>query len=444
MRFITSATLLALLLIVTASPARAEDTASTVVHTYCAGCHNGTMRSPSDMVLDRFDGHAIGDNPDAWARAYRQVQAGTMPPVGAPRPDRPGVRVLLAAIEARLGAGQPLRFDGNNRAIGERLATLLWNGAPDAALLEDMGANRLTKPDVLDRQVQRMLADDRADAFVTRFFFPWLGLDRLAQAEPNPTYFPNFEVRLRDDMAKETDLFVRSQLAGDRDPIDLWTADYTFLNEPLARHYGVPGVTGGEFRRVALSTPERRGLLGQGSVLMITSHHQGGKGSPYTSPASRSTWVERHFLGAAPPHPFPGAKPTNPAFPTAPQTRALPAQPCVACHRNFFPLGYALEHFDAVGAWRVDDQAGPVDASGALVDGTPFDGTADLRAALLQYADAFRTTITERLLMYADGKPVNGTQPTAATLVRARQVLRSTQPVRWSSLISAIVRSTPE
>jgi hypothetical protein len=150
--------------------------------------------------------------------------------------------------------------------------------------------------------------------------------------------------------------------------------------------------------------------------------------------------VQRHFLGAALPQPFPGAQPVKAGLPITPQVRRLPTEPCVACHRNFFPLGYGLEHFDPIGAWRTDDQAGPVDASGALVDGTPFNGSAELRDALLRYADAFRTTITERLLIYADGKPVNGSQPTADTLVRARQVLHAVQTPRWSSLIAAIVR----
>jgi hypothetical protein len=241
-------------------------------------------------------------------------------------------------------------------------------------------------------------------------------------------------------MTTETDLFIRSQLRENRDPIELWTADYTYLNEPLARHYGIGTVAGARFRRVTLPTPDRYGLLGQGSILMVTSRHQPGGGSPYTSPAARATWVQRHFLGAPLPMPFPGARPVKADLPVTPQTRALPASPCVACHRNFFPLGYALEHFDPIGGWRTDDQAGPVDASGTLVDGTPFNGSAELRAALLRYSDAFRTTITERLLLYADGQPVNGTQPTLETLVRARQILHTAQTARWSSLIAAIVR----
>jgi hypothetical protein len=176
---------------------------------------------------------------------------------------------------------------------------------------------------------------------------------------------------------------------------------------------------------------------------MATSRHQHAPGAAYTSPAARGIWVRTHFLGAPPPRPFPGAQPAKPGLPITPQTRTMPATPCVQCHRNFFPLGYGLEHFDPIGGWRDDDQAGPVDASGALVDGTPFNGSVELRKGLLQYSDAFRTTMTERLLIYAAGKPVTGSQTTPETLVRARQVLHAAPNASWSSLIAAIVRTKP-
>ena len=366
-----------------------------------------------------------------------------MPPVGAPRPDRPASDQLLASIETALGGTAPPATDGSDMAVAERLASLLWNSAPDAQLLAAARRHRLTQPAALETQVKRMLADARADAFVSRFFFPWLGLDQLSKAEPDEANFPRYDTGLRDAMATETDLFIRSQLRDDRDPVELWDANYTFLNERLARHYGIPGVAGAQFRRVTLSTPARYGLLGQGSILMVTSHHQPGHDSPFTSPAARALWVERHFLGATAPQPFPGAQPVKAGLPITPQVRRLPAEPCVACHRNFFPLGYALEHFDPIGAWRTDDQLGRVDASGALVDGTRFDGTAGLREALMRYSDAFRTTLTEKLLIYADGQPVTRMPVTADTLVRARQVLHATASARWSSLIAAIVSMKP-
>ena len=439
MRFITT-TGIVVSVFISASPVLADG--SQTVQTYCSGCHNGVMRSPSNALLDRFDTTTIASNPDMWSRAYRQLQAGTMPPFGAARPDRIGYDQLLSSIEQALGADTPPPADATDQQIAKRLATLLWNSDPDASLVSDAQRHRLTQPAELEKQIQRMLADERAAAFVSRFFFPWLGLDQLDKAEPDQKYFLDYTVALRDAMATETTLFIRSQLRDNRDPVALWDADYTFLNESLARHYGVAGITGTQFRRVPLSTPERYGLLGQGSILMVTSRHQHDK-ETYTSPAARAMWVRMHFLGAPAPQPFPGARPVNPELPITPQTRALPAEPCVRCHRNFFPLGYALEHFDPIGRWRTDDQVGPVDASGAFVDGTSTNGSVELRKALLQYSEAFRTTITERLLIYAAGKPVSGSRPTPETLVRARQVLHAAPAPRWSSLIAAIVRMKP-
>src|SRR5215831_11031940 len=252
-----------------AGPADNPDAAQ-LVQTYCAGCHNGVMRSPSNALLDRFDTTTITNSPDVWSRAYRQLQAGTMPPFGASRPDRVAYGKLLSSIETALGASGPPPADATDQEIAERLATLLWNSAPDAALSGEAGRHRLTQPATLEKQVQRMLADPRAEAFVSRFFFPWLGLDQLEKAEPNPEHFPDYTVSLREAMATETDLFIRSQLRDNRDLLELWDANYTFLNEPLARHYGMSGITGAQFRRVVLSTPERSGLLGQGSILMVT------------------------------------------------------------------------------------------------------------------------------------------------------------------------------
>ena len=418
--------------------------AESTVASYCAGCHNGVMRSPTGVLLDRFDVARMSDNPVAWTRAYRQLQAGTMPPVGAPRPDRPAAGRLLASIESGLGANAPLPADATSQDVAERLALLLWNAAPDASLLEDARRNRLTDTAALERHIQRMLDDERASAFVARFFFPWLGFDRLAQASPDRAHFPDYDVSLRDAMQKETELFVLSQLREDRDPIELWNANYTFLNEQLARHYGIPGVAGAQFRRVTLSAPERAGLLGHGSVHLVTSRHESDSTSgAFTSPAMRAMWVRTRFLGARAPQPFPGAQPVKSGLPITPQTRTLPAQPCVQCHQNFFPLGYALENFDPIGRWRTRDQMGPVDASGTFVDGTPTNGVVALRNVLLQRPDAFRTTITEKLILYAAGQPVNDARLSPHTLVRARQVLGGMNPTRWSSIIAAIVRSKP-
>ena len=425
-----------------AQPSTPAGPVSKMIDTYCSGCHNGRMRSPSNVLLDQFDATRITENPEVWSRAYRQLQAGTMPPVGAPRPDQATYDAVLNSIEQALNVDAKPLVAADSQEIATRLANLLWNSAPDASLLQDAQSNRLSDPATLERQIHRMLADDRAQALVARFFFPWLQLDKLGNSDPDKKFFPDYDVSLRDSLAKETELFLLSQLRDDRDPIELWSANYTFLNEQLAKHYDIPNVSGQQFRRVTLS-PERAGLLGQGSILMLTSKHQHGVDAAYTSPATRGKWVRMHFLGVAPPNPFPNAQPVKPELPITGQVRALPADPCTTCHRNFFPLGYALENFDPVGRWRTHDQAGPVDASGAFVDGTPASGVVQLRQVLLQRPDAFRTTITERLLAYASNGSFAPSSGTAETLIRARQILRSTQKPRWSALIAAMVRTKP-
>jgi hypothetical protein len=195
---------------------------------------------------------------------------------------------------------------------------------------------------------------------------------------------------------------------------------------------------GSELRRVEWrENPNRAGLLGQGSILTLTSRLD----SPYTSPAARSTWIRRHYYGIAPPNPFPGARPVKPELPITPQTRVLPENPCGTCHANFFPLGYALENFDPLGRWRTHDQAGPADASGTLVDGTYFAKPSEFRKGLVRHADAFRTTITEQLLFFVSGQPVKPLQGTPETLATARQILNSRPNPHWAAIIAAAIRS---
>jgi hypothetical protein len=419
-----------------AQSAPAFITASKTIDTYCVSCHNGRLQSASGTLLDQLDVTRIASNPGLWSRAYRQLQAGAMPPGGAPRPDRATTDATLIAIEHALGVEAARPRTADNDLLATRLASMLWNTAPDAALLKKDLSDRAT----IEQQVQRMLADDRAQTFVARFFVPWLQLDSLAEADPDTKYFPGYDVSLRDSLAKETELFLLSQLREDRDPLELWTANYTLLNEQLATHYGVPNVTGSQFRRTTLPMPERAGLLGQGSILMVTSRHEHGVDAAYTTPATRAKWVRLHFFGAPLPNGFPGAQPVSPDLPITPQTRKLAVNPCVNCHRDFFPLGYALENFDPLGRWRTHDQSGPVDASGAFVDGTPINGAVDLRKVLLQYPEAFRTTITEKLLIYAWSGSVGPTGASPESLVRARQILRSTPNPRWSTLIAAAVQ----
>jgi hypothetical protein len=177
---------------------------------------------------------------------------------------------------------------------------------------------------------------------------------------------------------------------------------------------------------------------------MATSRHQHGVDAAYTTPATRARWVREHFLGAPLPHPFPGAQPVKPELPITPQTRMLPAAPCMNCHRNFFPLGYALENFDPLGRWRTHDQVGPVDTSGTFVDGTSTNGVVELRQVLLQYPEAFRTTITEKLLIYSFTGSVSSSSGTPETLFTTRRILHSTPKPRWSALIAAIVQVRPD
>ena len=431
----------AVLVVLAAAGASAQgDTRlSNLAGTYCASCHDDRLRSPSGMLLERFDAARAGERPELWARAYRQLQAGAMPPAGAARPDRAAVDAAMAAIERELAGAVPPRAVVPGEAVATRLASMLWNGTPDAELQAEVRRTGLRDEASVARQVRRMLADDRAQGFVSRFFVPWLQLDTLANADPDAKFFPDYDVALRDAFAKETELFLLSQLRDDRDPIELWSAGYTFLDERLATHYGVAGVTGSQFRRVTVA-PERAGLLGHGSVLMITSRHQHGVDAGYTTPATRAKWVRLHFLGAPLPNGFPGAQPVKPELPITPQTRTLAAEPCGNCHRNFFPIGYALENFDPIGRWRTHDQLGPVDVSGAFVDGTPTNGVVELRQALLQRPEAFRTTIVEALLAYAGAGSVTGPVGTPETLVQARRILRATAAPRWSTLMAAIVR----
>jgi hypothetical protein len=260
-------------------------------------------------------------------------------------------------------------------------------------------------------------------------------LERLAEVKPDPQAFPDFDEPLRDALRRETDLFVESQLRDDRDPLELWTASYTYVNDRLARHYGIANISGSEFRKVPSPGPERAGLLGQGSILTITAHSEANSlvGAPTTSPAARGAWIRRHFLGVNTPPPAPNVPNPQKGIPLTTQSRSFPASPCMNCHRNFFPLGYGLENFGPLGQSRTQEGSYTVDASGAMVDGRAFNGAAELRRALLERSDAFRTTITERLLAYA----VKG----RADMPTVRAVLREAEPknYRWSALIAGIV-----
>jgi len=413
-----------------------------LLQTYCVTCHNQNG-AQAGLAIDMLNPEQASADANTWEKVLRQLRARTMPPVGAPRPNRAAYEATVSSLAAALDRGAARNANRlDDLELASRLATFLWSSAPDQPLLDDAKSGRLKDPAVLERQVRRLLADARSKALVTGFFEPWLELDRLADVKPDRQVFPDFDEPLREAFRRETELFIESQLRDDRDPLELWSANYTYVNERLARHYGIPNVSGAEFRKITWPGMERAGLLGQGSILTITSHTETSAvmGEPAASPATRGKWIRKHFLGVNPPPPFSNNFSRERGMPLSKQTRGLPASPCTNCHRNFFPLGYALENFDPLGRWRTHDGAYPVDASGAMVDGTPFNGPIELRHALLERSDAFRTTLTERLLAYA----VKGQHPTAPEdMPTVRAVLRDAEPknYRWSALIAAIVKS---
>ena len=325
--------------------------------------------------------------------------------------------------------------------LASRLSFFLWSSIPDDELLEAAVDGRLGDPAVLERQVRRMLADDRARVLVGSFAAQWLHLRRMRTVTPDVQAFPTFDDNLRAALVRETELFLESQIREDRSVVDLLTADYTFVNERLARHYGIPDVYGARFRRVALDGGARRGLLGHGSILTVTSL------ATRTSPVVRGKWVLENILGTPPPPPPPDV-PDLPDREAGEAPRSMRARleahranpVCSACHARMDPLGFALEHFDAVGKRRETEGGVPIDASGALPDGTTFDGLPGLRDVLLERQDEFVTTVTEKLLTYALGRGIEHyDRPAIRAIVRDA----AADGYRWSSLVLGVARSLP-
>jgi mono/diheme cytochrome c family protein len=303
--------------------------------------------------------------------------------------------------------------------LASRLSYFLWGTIPDQELLKAAGDGTLRNSAVFDRQVARMLADPRSRALATRFAAQWLRLQDVDKVRPDGLLFPNWDGSLSDAFVRETELFFDSVIRERRSVLDLITADYTFVNERLARHYGIPNVTGPEFRRVAL--PEtRRGLLTQGSILLLTSV------ADRTSPVQRGKWVLQVMLGSPPPPPnVPALEDTKGSADgrflsvreRMEQHRSNPA--CVSCHRVIDPIGLSLENFDVVGRYRIKDNGVPVDSTGTLYDGTAMAGAAGLRAALLKRPDAFVMTFAENLMTYALGRRVEASDmPTLRAIAR--------------------------
>jgi hypothetical protein len=360
------------------------------------------------------------------------------------------LRALLASPEfvfrierepAAVAAGAAYRV--GDVELASRLSFFLWSSIPDEELLAIAEQGRLKDPVVLDGQVRRMLADARADALTTNFASQWLYLRNLAASEPNLRLFPNFDDNLRQGFRRETELFFQSIVQENRSVLDLLDADYTFLNERVARHYGIPNVYGDRFRRVSLpSDSARRGLLGQGSILTVTSH------STRTSPVRRGKWVLDNIIGMPPPPPPPNIPPLKEKGSNgeAQTMRQLMAEhrsnaTCASCHATMDPLGLALENFDAIGRWRTVDEARlPIDASGSFPDGRRFDGVAALRSAILERPELFVDTLSEKLLTYALGRGAGANDAPAVRQIRRDA---SADHYRFASLVAAIARSTP-
>jgi hypothetical protein len=326
--------------------------------------------------------------------------------------------------------------------LASRLSFFLWSSIPDDQLLDLAEHGKLSNPATLEQQVRRMLADERGDALVRNFAGQWLYLRNLQKIWPNPDVFPDFDANLRDGLQKETELFFQSMLKEDRSVLDLVDADYTFLNERLARHYQIPNVYGSHFRRVTLTDENRKGLLGQGSILTVTSY------ATRTAPTIRGKWLLENILGTPPPPPPPNVpslalKTGNDGklLTMRQQMEAHRANPaCASCHKLMDPLGFALENFDATGKWRDRDGASKIDASGVTPDGFPLHGPADLREYLMSRPDQFASTVTEKLLTYALGRGVE-----EYDFPVIRKIVRDAGPgnYKWSSLIVAIAESTP-
>ena len=336
--------------------------------------------------------------------------------------------------------GTPYRLSGLE--LASRISFFLWSSLPDDELLAVAEAGGLEDPAVVEAQVRRMLADPRSEALARNFAGQWLRLRNISGALPSDVLFPDFGESLRQDFVRETELFFDSILREGRGVTDLLTADHTFLNERLARHYGIPGVYGSDFRRVSLADGNRRGLLGQGSILTVTSYPD------RTSPVGRGKWVLENVLGTPPPPPPPNVPELEPAEDTGrvlamrermEQHRENPV--CASCHRVMDPLGLALENFDAIGRWRGHMPGGSaIDASGTMPDGTAFDGPAELRGLLVRDREQFATVVTEKLLIYALGRGIEYYDAPAV-----RQIVRGSAADDYglASLVVGVVQSTP-
>jgi cytochrome c551/c552 len=346
----------------------------------------------------------------------------------------------LEEVPATAKAGQNYRITEYD--LASRLSFFLWASGPDEELLKLAGRGQLRQPGVLDKQVQRMLKDPRSEALATRFASQWLRLQDLVKLSPDYLQYPQYDRTLADALKRETELLFDAIVRTDRPVLELLTADYTFVNERVALHYGLPNVTGPEYRRVALTDSNRRGLLGQGSILALTSV------ADRTSPVQRGKWIMEVLLGSPPPAPPPNVPTLDDSVAAAQGGKVLSVRErmeehrknpaCNSCHRVIDPLGLALENFDVTGAWRIRDGDATVDPTGDLYDGTKMQGPQGLRDALMRHSDVFMLSFTESLMTYALGRRVEYFDlPTVRAIVRDA----GKADYRMSQFVAGIVKS---
>ncbi len=349
---------------------------------------------------------------------------------------------FLFRVEAdRKVTGPAKAYRITDTELASRLSFFLWSSVPDDQLLDLAAAGKLSNPAVLDQQVHRMLDDPKSHALVTNFAGQWLFIRNLATVRPDPVAFPEFDESLRAAFQAETELFFESALRENRGALELLSARYTFLNERLARHYGIPGVYGSQMRRVELTDSNRGGLLGQGSLLTVTSYPN------RTSVVQRGKWILENLLGTPPPAPPPDV----PALEATTANTHLTLREamekhranaiCAGCHARMDPIGFALENYDGVGRWRAKDGGAPIDASGKLPDGTAFNGPAGLRQVLVdQRREEFVSTVIEKMLTYALGR---GLEPSDQPTVRALLRESAQGDYKLGDLVGIVVKSTP-
>lgn len=357
-----------------------------------------------------------------------------------------GLQAILSNPEFLLRLEKAQRTPTANYRIADlelatRLSYFLWSSAPDAELVDLASRGLLREPKRLEAQVRRMLSDPRADALAQNFAGQWLTLQNLNHALPDPLLFPNFDRNLAQSMRRETELLFRNVIDEDRSPVDLLTANYTFVDERLAKHYGIPNILGNRFRRVPVADQRRYGLLGHGSILTLTSV------ANRTSPVLRGKWVLETILGTPPPPPPPNVPALKEVIENArrqsvrerlEEHRANPA--CASCHRLMDPIGFALENFDAVGLWRQKDLGFALDTKSTFFDGVPVDGPVSLREAMLRHSDVYLEHFSERLLSYGAGRVLGARDMPAVRAVAREAALKQNH---FSAFVLAVVNSVP-